>query len=411
MKKTTLKRLAAALGLSVLLTGCSKSSDLDMEAVQMNLDAIAIPDQVQVVALGEASHGVKEYQELKAEVFQTLVRDRGCRTFIIEGDFGNGLKVDEYIHGGEGTAREAAALIGFRIYRTKEMEELLKWMRSYNETAPEGEDLHFYGMDMQKADNSKDYLFRILRQVDPGLSAQYEETFAFLNDNDIYDLSTDAFARALPDAEKLLARVDQIKEQIVETCGQEAFEFARECANSIYNCCDIRKSDGEYNEVRDRHMAEKVHWFLEHGDGSMLFINGHNGHIGRANSTLFYNCMGKRLAEDLGDGYFAIGTDARVTAFQSQTEDGFKEASVENANALNDLACRVEGSRYYIDLKNASSFRGWDKLLSRSLTITSLNVGGIIPLKMFYTSKIVPDKTFDAMIVYDQVRPTTLSDS
>lgn len=407
MRKTNIRKFITAALLSALLTGCAGNTAPDMEAVQTDLDAIAIPEQTRVVGLGEASHGVKEYQELKAEVFRTLVHHYGCRTFIIEGDFGNALKVDAYIHGGEGTAKEAAATIGFRIYRTREMADLLEWMRAYNETALAGEDLHFYGMDMQQADNSKDYLFGILRQIDPELTAEYEETFAFLNDDAIYDLSTDAFAEGMPEAEKLLKNVDERKEQIVEVCGSEAFEFARECANSIYNCCDIRKSNSEYNEVRDGHMAEKVHWFLEHGDGSLLFINGHNGHIARVNTSL-YDCMGRQLAEDLGDGYFTIGTDARITTFNSQTDDGFTETTAKNKNDLNALAADVEGTRYYLDFQKASSCDGWEKLLSGTQRITSLNVGSLTLLKMFYTTKIVPNETFDGMILYDQVGPTTV---
>lgn len=407
MKKKKIKKWITAVCLTAMLTGCAKNTTPDMEPVQTNLDTIAIPEQVQVVGLGEASHGVKEYQELKAEVFRTLVENNGCRTFIIEGDFGNALKVDAYIHGGEGTAKEAAATIGFRIYRTKEMADLLEWMRTYNETAPEGEDLHFYGMDMQQADNSKDYLFRIMEQIDPELTAKYQEALAFLNDDAIYDLSTDAFAEGMPKAEELLQAVDQAEEQIVETCGSEAFAFARECAVSIYNCCDIRKSNSEYNDVRDHHMAEKVRWFLEHSDGSLLFLNGHNGHVARTNTT-FYDCLGKRLAEDLGDGYFAIGTDARVTSFNSQTADGFQAVTVKNKNDLNTIAGSVEGARYYIDLQNASAFDSWQKLLSGNQRITSLNVGSILLLKLFYTSKIVPNETFDGMIIFDQVGPTTL---
>lgn len=409
MKKKKIKKWITAVCLTVMLTGCAKNTTPDMEPVQTNLDTIAIPEQVQVVGLGEASHGVKEYQELKAEVFRTLVENNGCRTFIIEGDFGNALKVDAYIHGGEGTAKEAAATIGFRIYRTKEMADLLEWMRTYNETAPEGEDLHFYGMDMQQADNSKDYLFRIMEQIDPELTAKYQEALAFLNDDAIYDLSTDAFAEGMPKAEELLQAVDQAEEQIVETCGSEAFAFARECAVSIYNCCDIRKSDGDYNDVRDSHMTEKVLWFLEHGDGSPIFISGHNGHIGKSNFTLYYDCLGKRLSEQLGDRYFAIGTDARSTAFNSQTAEGFDEKNVENKNDLNALAAKTENGRYYIDLAAASKDSRWQKILSKKQRLTTLNVGSITFLKMFCTSKIVPLDTFDAMIVYDTVAPTTMN--
>lgn len=407
MRKIKISKFITAAVLSAMLTGCSGNTAPDMEPIQTELDTISIPEQVQVAGLGEANHGVKEYQELKAEVFRTLVHNYGCRTFIIEGDFGNALKVDAYIHGGEGTSKEAAATIGFRIYRTREMADLLEWMRSYNETAPAGQDLHFYGMDMQQADNSKNYLFSILKQIDPELTAEYEKSFSFLNDDAIYDISTEVFAEGMPEAEKLLADVDRRKEQIVEVCGSEAFEFARECANSIYNCCDIRKSNSEYNEVRDRHMAEKVHWFLEHGDGSLLFINGHNGHIARVNTSL-YDCMGRQLAEDLGDRYYTIGTDARITTFNSQTDNGFTETTAKNKNDLNALAGSIEGARYYIDLQEASFCDGWDKILSGTQRITSLNVGSLTLLKMFYTTKIIPCETFDGMIIFDQVGPTTV---
>lgn len=131
----------------------------------------------------------------------------------------------------------------------------------------------------------------------------------------------------------------------METLGNKTFAFARECACSIYNCCDIRRSDREYNAVRDRYMAEKVQWFIEHGDGSVFFINGHNGHIGKVDSAA-YDCLGRLLAQQMGDGYFAIGTDAGITSFNSQTDDGFEELRVENQNALTALAGKTEQGCY-----------------------------------------------------------------
>ncbi len=408
MNYKKISSLIMAVCLVFLLTGCGKTAVPDMTLVQPDVNTLAIPEQVKVVGLGEASHGVKEYQELKAEVFQTLVRDYGCQTFILECDFGNALKVDSYIHGGEGTAKDAAALTGFRIYRTKEMEQLLDWMRAYNETAPEGKDLHFYGMDMQSADNSKEYLFDILRQIDPDLCAEYEELLAFLNDTDMYDISTKAFAQGMPDVQKLIQEVDQARSDIEAAFGSEAFAFARECACSIYNCCDIRKSDKDYNQVRDGHMAEKIEWFLEHGDGSLLFLSGHNGHIGRVNASSYYDCLGKRLSETLGDQYFAIGTDAATTMFNSQGAEGFTEKIVKNENDLNALAGQMEGNRYYIDLAKAAEDDSWHSILSEKQRITTLNVGSLTFLKVFCTLKLVPEDTFDGMVIFDQVSPTTV---
>lgn len=408
MRKKIIRGIAIVSCFMAVMTGCKKgTADVNMELAQADVGTVTVPEDVLVVGLGEASHGVKEYQEMKAEVFQALVGHNGCRTFVIEGDFGSALKVDDYIHGGEGTAKEAAAWIGFRIYRTEEMEALIEWMRAYNETAGEGADLHFYGMDMQWADNSKDYVFRVLEQVSPDSSAKYREALAFLNDDEMYDISAEAFGQGLSVAEGLIQEVDSAEESIVEMFGNETFAFARECARSIYNCCDIRKSDREYNTVRDSHMAEKVQWFMEHGDGSVIFINGHNGHIGKVNSAS-YDCLGSLLAQQLGDGYFAIGTDAEITSFNSQTDDGFEELRVENQNALTELAAGTEQGFYYIDFGTAAADSGWNRVLSEKQRMTSLNVAVVTAMKAFYTIQAIPGDMFDAMIVFGEVSPTTL---
>lgn len=63
-----------------------------------------------------------------------LVEDCGVRAFALEGDYGGCVQVNQYIHGGEGTAERAAAAIGFAIYRTNEMTELISYLREYNKT-------------------------------------------------------------------------------------------------------------------------------------------------------------------------------------------------------------------------------------------------------------------------------------
>ena len=78
---------------------------------------------------------------------------------------GGALKVDEYIQGSSGKAEDVVGEIGFAIYRTQEMADLIDWMRSYNETASADKKLHFYGMDAQRYDNNKEYLFSLLYKM------------------------------------------------------------------------------------------------------------------------------------------------------------------------------------------------------------------------------------------------------
>ena len=103
-----------------------------------SIEDMEIPEGTKIIALGEATHGNREFQQLKKDVFAQMVEKYKVRSFALEGDFGGCEYVNRYIHTGEGTAAEAAAAIGFAIYRTKEMADLIEWMRTYNEDAPEG---------------------------------------------------------------------------------------------------------------------------------------------------------------------------------------------------------------------------------------------------------------------------------
>ncbi len=144
-------------------TGKSANSE-QLKIYAKGVDTISIPANAKVIALGEATHGNAEFQQLKLDVFQNLVEKHGVRGFAIEGDFGGCEQVNRYIHGGEGTAQEAAAAIGFKIYQTDEMAELFTYMREYNASAPDGEDLRFYGFDMQRYKNSFDLLLEACRE-------------------------------------------------------------------------------------------------------------------------------------------------------------------------------------------------------------------------------------------------------
>ena len=404
--------LAAACCLA-LLSGCGGQvsvPEADLFLIQTDLSALTLPAEVRVVGLGEASHGAAEYHQAKAEVFRALVEDSGCRVFLIEGDFGGALKVDEYIHGGDGTSEDAIGALGFAVYRTRELADLLDWMRDYNETAAPGEDLRFFGADIQYFGGSRDYLLSVLDRAAPGLAETYRAAFAPLTDESAASLDGTALRQGMAVAQALTEELDARREEFTAAVGEEAFLLARECARSIYACCDVRSSD-DYNAVRDGYMAEKVLWFLEWWEDGPLFLNGHNGHIGKT-SVAGYRCLGERLDEALGESYFAIGTDAADTRFHSRTADGgFEVVEVHNTNDLTGQFQYFDGDRFYLDFAAASADGAWAEALGREQTFTTLNAGLARPLTLFraaYTTTVVPAETYDAMLLYRAVTPTTL---
>ena len=415
MKKNRILLSAAAFILSMMfIAGCGNSAEVaaaDSSVLQTDISQLSVPESVKIVGLGEASHGAKEYQQMKKDVFKSLVEHNGCRTFIIEGDFGSALKVDKYIHGGEGTAENIVSEIGFAIYHTQEMADLVEWMRSYNEQVPEGKDLHFYGMDMQRYDNNKEYLFSVLDKAAPDLSEKFKNAFSDLTDENRTSLKSDILKQAESDVQELLNQLDVREKEIVAVCGQDAFDFARECANTILECGELLESNSDYNKIRDKHMEEKIEWFLQHGDGSVIFINGHNGHVGKT-SISNYKCLGALLNEKYESSYFAVGTDAEDTKFNSQDDDGnFTVKEIKNTDDFTKQFEKIDSKCYYLDFSKVSDNEQWQSILVHKQSVTSLNVGIYgwqQALKLFCTTNIIPKDTFDGVIVFRETSPTTL---
>lgn len=292
---------------------CADETEFMQYADQV--DNIKMPEKTKIVALGEASHGNVEFQQLKLSVFQNLVENAGIRAFALEGDYGGCEYVNRYIHGGEGTAEQAAAAIGFAIYRTDEMADLISYMRKYNETAKAGDDLRFYGFDMQNWSYNLQYLTEACKASGIDVTELKK-----LEDNDEADGGYDI--------EEQTRIIMEIKKELQESDAKD-IKQADHLADTLLQNISLGKvidSAVEGNALRDQRMAENVMWILsmeEQRGNACIFISGHNGHIERSGNYGTDNrVMGNILSDELGEGYFAIGTDFYKTNCNLPKSDG-----------------------------------------------------------------------------------------
>ena len=292
---------------------CADETEFMQYADQV--DNIKIPEKTKIVALGEASHGNVGFQQLKLSVFQNLVENAGIRAFALEGDYGGCEYVNRYIHGGEGTAEQAAAAIGFAIYRTDEMADLISYMRKYNETAKAGDDLRFYGFDMQNWSYNLQYLTEACKASGIDVTELKK-----LEDNDEADGGYDI--------EEQTRIIMEIKKELQESDAKD-IKQADHLADTLLQNISLGKvidSAVEGTALRDQRMAENVMWILsmeEQRGNACIFISGHNGHIERSGNYGTDNrVMGNILSDELGEGYFAIGTDFYKTNCNLPKSDG-----------------------------------------------------------------------------------------
>ncbi|MFC9970257.1 erythromycin esterase family protein [Spirillospora sp. NPDC127200] len=110
--------------------------------------AASLSPTTRLFALGEPTHGVEVFLELRNELFRHLVEHKGCRSITLESDCLSGLTVDAYVTDGTGTLDDVmdhGFSHGFGASAANR--ELVRWMRAYNEQRPSHERLHFYGFD------------------------------------------------------------------------------------------------------------------------------------------------------------------------------------------------------------------------------------------------------------------------
>jgi erythromycin esterase-like protein len=100
-----------------------------------------------IVALGEATHGTREFFQLKHRMVEFLATQMGFNIFAIEANMPEAYKLNDYVL--HGTGDPAALIKGmyFWTWDTQEVLAMVKWMREFN-TSGKGK-IQFTGFDMQ----------------------------------------------------------------------------------------------------------------------------------------------------------------------------------------------------------------------------------------------------------------------
>ncbi len=127
-----------------------------------------IVGEARVVALGEGTHGTHEFFTLKHRIFEYLVDQKGFTLFAIEANQPEAELLNAYIQGGPGDGAALVAGMGFWTWNTREVLDLVEWMRTHNtrvRAEGTGRALTFAGVDMQTPDLAMAEVKRFLRET------------------------------------------------------------------------------------------------------------------------------------------------------------------------------------------------------------------------------------------------------
>ncbi|MBO4877127.1 MAG: erythromycin esterase family protein [Ruminococcus sp.] len=376
-------------------------------------ESLTVPDNARIIALGEATHGNKEFQELKLSVFRTLVETTNVRGLILEGDFGGCALANEYINGGEGTAEDITRKLGYRIYRTDEMCELITWMREYNETAAENDKVRIYGADIQNdmctVQVIKNFYTIAAPEKAEEISSALDELFG--TEEDAYSPSD--YDRIISFIDETASELDADQSSYEAAAGKEKFATARRAFDMLRCYMEYREKQRFSTKYRDTQMKENVMWALgieESDHDSRLMLSCHNGHMTKNQSSVA-TFLGRFLHDDLGDDYFAIGTDFYITKDNLPGKNG---REVHKFCSDDPLAYQVKYSdenMCYLDFSSVPENDPVYEKIHNPMKTGSLGEQYNLAIKLvkpFYQLNLTPEDMYDAMILVYEANPTEI---
>ncbi len=281
-----------------------------------------------VVGLGEATHGSREFFEVKHRLVRFLVRELDCRAVAFETGFSAARAIDRYVTDGEGDPREALADLHVWTWTVESVLALVEWLRSFNADRSREDRVRFYGVDAQHTGAAARAVGDYLDRVDPGYRASVGDDLDTLAEGlrywsadvdelrDNVETTADTVAELrerLADGREAYAAATSPTEQALAERHAWTLERAHELAGAL-----AREEDGAW-AVREESMAATVGWALDRS-GAPVALWGHNNHLHRGEREVDgdrFPGLGALLAEEYGDDYYALGFDFDRGSFRA----------------------------------------------------------------------------------------------
>ena len=100
-----------------------------------------------IVELGEATHGTREFFQLKHRMIEFLASEKGFTIFSIEANMPEAYRLNDYVLNGIGDPKQLLKGMYFWTWNTEEVLDMILWMREFNQSG-KGR-IEFTGFDMQ----------------------------------------------------------------------------------------------------------------------------------------------------------------------------------------------------------------------------------------------------------------------
>jgi erythromycin esterase len=270
-----------------------------------------------IVALGEATHGTREFFQLKHRFLEFLVEEMGFRVFAIEANWPECRAINEYVLHGTGDPVKALDGIYFWTWNTQEVAAMIEWMRRHNANRPDDDKVQFLGFDMQTTRVAAADVATYLTAFDDTLAAAFDSTLQAFQAADLSSRTPEQHRTSLDSVASLLTRFDGRRSAHEPRSSKEEWETVRQEIVLLEQATRMYMDNANSSNARDEAMAANVRWLLEQQPpGTRAVLWAHNGHIQRTESA-GWTPMGAHLSDAFGSAYVSFGFAFDHGAFQA----------------------------------------------------------------------------------------------
>lgn len=336
-----------------------------------------IDDSIEVVFIGEATHGTHEFYQTRAELTKRLILEKGFHAVAIEGDWPDAYLVNQYVKGLKPSWTSEEALQGFQrfpqwMWRNKEIVKFLDWLREHNKLIPEARSkIGFYGLDLYSLYTSISVVLNYLKSIDPvqeDLARKRYSCFGqYNNDPQIYGSSV-RYAGMKSCEEEVVDQLHALLNKRIEYTQYEKDGLIDEdFFNAVQNARLIKNSEEYYRliyhsnvsswNLRDSHMSETLELLRRHlqrqKQPKKVVVWAHNSHVGNAYYTSMSDYgefnIGQLAKEKYGDHVYSIGF---TTYHGSVTAASHWEGIAEKKQIRNAMRTSYENLFHKTNLRN-----------------------------------------------------------
>ena len=322
MRARQLARDSATKWLATRSVPLDAPATVSLDARMAPLDALVA--RANVIGLGEATHGSREFGDLRLSLTKRLITNNGFRIVGIEASASRYELIARYVAGEAqsypaGSGPPYNSWIGSRTQRA-----LIAWVRGWNLAHPRDR-VRIVGLDAQDNQTSRDTLKILLNRaygsdIISRLAPMFQELAAADSQTAVFgDSRVDSVSRR--SIMEVVAMLYLDEPALLGRLGATDLQTARDAAIEVAQFADFNsRGSGALSHSRDWYMAVNLMGAIERAaPGTKAVFWAHNAHVAHhVGQSIGSRTSGAWLREMLGCGYAALGTAFGEGSFVAQ---------------------------------------------------------------------------------------------